>query len=400
MLKNKFKIITLLMVIILAFTVPIVQAAEDTTATNEVNEQATQQAVDANASMENLKSEDIYLTGDEVTIDYMVDGNLFVFANTVNINSYIGGDAFIVANTINVNENGYIFSNLFAIGKDITISGRIYDLYACSNNITINGYIYRDIRTITDNLNISGIIGRNVYTKTNTINIQTTSNESEQSQVTSQGLINGNLNYTSSTELSIPEGTVAGSVNYTEEKSSNSASVQTYILSLGRFIVTVVLVWLICLWLAPKFLKNTSTIISKKFLPTLGYGILTPILAVIAFALLILLGITSTIATIGLAILFIGIALAPSIFAITINNLICNKLKIEKNSVIFGILIITSAILWAICIIPVVGSFVSIAISILGLGIIIKGILPSKNKDSKENSSKKENTESHVKKSK
>ena len=34
MLKNKFKIITLLMVIILAFTVPIVQAAEDTTATN------------------------------------------------------------------------------------------------------------------------------------------------------------------------------------------------------------------------------------------------------------------------------------------------------------------------------------------------------------------------------
>ena len=400
MLKNKFKIITLLMVIILAFTVPIVQAAEDTTATNEVNEQATQQAVDANASMENLKSEDIYLTGDEVTIDYMVDGNLFVFANTVNINSYIGGDAFIVANTINVNENGYIFSNLFAIGKDITISGRIYDLYACSNNITINGYIYRDIRTITDNLNISGIIGRNVYTKTNTINIQTTSNESEQSQVTSQGLINGNLNYTSSIELSIPEGTVTGSVNYTEEKSSNSASVQTYILSLGRFIVTVVLVWLICLWLAPKFLKNTSTIISKKFLPTLGYGILTPILAVIAFALLILLGITSTIATIGLAILFIGIALAPSIFAITINNLICNKLKIEKNSVIFGILIITSAILWAICIIPVVGSFVSIAISILGLGIIIKGILPSKNKDSKENSSKKGNTESHVKKSK
>ena len=400
MLKNKFKIITLLMVIILAFTVPIVQAAEDTTATNEVNEQATQQAVDANASMENLKSEDIYLTGDEVTIDYMVDGNLFVFANTVNINSYIGGDAFIVANTINVNENGYIFSNLFAVGKDITISGRIYDLYACSNNITINGYIYRDIRTITDNLNISGIIGRNVYTKTNTINIQTTSNESEQSQVTSQGLINGNLNYTSSTELSIPEGTVTGSVNYTEEKSSNSASVQTYILSLGRFIVTVVLVWLICLWLAPKFLKNTSTIISKKFLPTLGYGILTPILAVIAFALLILLGITSTIATIGLAILFIGIALAPSIFAITINNLICNKLKIEKNSVIFGILIITSAILWAICIIPVVGSFVSIAISILGLGIIIKGILPSKNKDSKENSSKKGNTESHVKKSK
>ncbi len=390
MLKNNFKIITLLTVIILALMMPIVQATEDTSTTNEVNEQATQQAVDANSKLENLKSEDVYLTGDEVTIDYTVDGNIFILANTVNIDSYIGGDAFILANTINVKENGYIFSNLFALGKDITISGRIYDLYASANNITINGYIYRDVRTITDNLNISGIIGRNVYTKTSSINIQTTSNEGEQSQVTSQGLINGNLNYTSTQELSIPEGTVTGNVNYTEEKSSNSASVQTYILSLGRFIVTVVLVWLICLWLAPKFLKNTSAIISNKFLPTLGYGILTPILAVIAFTILILLTIPSTIATIGLAILFIGIALGPSIFTIAINNLICNKLNIEKNTITFGILIITSAILWAICLIPVVGSIVSIVVSILGLGIIVKSILPSKNKDNKENKKSKE----------
>ncbi len=32
-----------------------------------------------------------------MTIDYIVDGNLFVMANTVTINSQIGGDAFIMA---------------------------------------------------------------------------------------------------------------------------------------------------------------------------------------------------------------------------------------------------------------------------------------------------------------
>lgn len=384
MLKNKLKIITLLIVIVLTFSIPIVQAA-DTSTGNEVNDQATEQLINSNANTENLKSSDVYLKGDEVTIDYVVDGNLFVIANTVNINSQIGGDAFIIANTININQDGYIFSNLFALGKDINISGRIYDLYAYANNITISGYIYRDVRTIADNLNISGIIARNVYTKSNAINIQTTSNESEQSQVTSQGLINGDLNYKSKQELSIPDGTVSGKVNYTKEQSSNSPSIQTYILALGRFIVTVVLVWLVCLWLAPKFLKNTSTILSKKFFPTLGFGILTPILSVIVFALLILLGITSAIATIGLAILFICIALGSSIFTIAINNLICNKLNVERNSVTFGILIITSAIIWAISLIPVVGSIISIIASILGLGIIVKSILPSKNKANKEN---------------
>lgn len=384
MLKNKLKIITLLIVIVLTFSIPIVQAA-DTSTGNEVNDQATEQLINSNANTENLKSSDVYLKGDEVTIDYVVDGNLFVIANTVNINSQIGGDTFIVANTININQDGYIFSNLFALGKDINISGRIYDLYAYANNITISGYIYRDVRTIADNLNISGIIARNVYTKSNAINIQTTSNESEQSQVTSQGLINGDLNYTSKQELSIPDGTVSGKVNYTKEQSSNSPSIQTYILALGRFIVTVVLIWLVCLWLAPKFLKNTSTILSKKFFPTLGFGILTPILSVIVFALLILLGITSAIATIGLAILFICIALGSSIFTIAINNLICKKLNVERNSVTFGILIITSAIIWAISLIPVVGSIISIIASILGLGIIVKSILPSKNKANKEN---------------
>ena len=87
MFKNKFKIISIFLVIIL-FLAPIVRA-DDTNSQNVTNEQVTAnveaQATQASNSQENYKDGDLYLTGDEVTIDYIVDGNLFVLANTVNI---------------------------------------------------------------------------------------------------------------------------------------------------------------------------------------------------------------------------------------------------------------------------------------------------------------------------
>ncbi|MEI3395959.1 MAG: hypothetical protein V8R82_09885 [Clostridia bacterium] len=38
----------------------------------------------------------------------------------------------------------------------------------------------------------------------------------EEQQVTSQGIINGDLNYSAPNEISIPEGSVSGSANYSK----------------------------------------------------------------------------------------------------------------------------------------------------------------------------------------
>ena len=50
--------------------------------------------------------------GDEITIDYIVDGNLFVLANKVNINSQIVGNAFICAKDVNISTQSYISNSL------------------------------------------------------------------------------------------------------------------------------------------------------------------------------------------------------------------------------------------------------------------------------------------------
>lgn len=397
MLKNKITKITLVLLLALSLLVPIVRAddneaepisdnsqekAVETTQGNETTSETTQ------STDNSMKKSDVYLTGDDVKVDYIVDGNLFILANTVTISSQIGGDAFICAKTINVEKEGYIYSNLFAAANEVNISGVVYDLYTTANTLNINGYVYRDIRTSSDTLNFSGVIGRNAYVSSK--NIEISSNSDGQSSVTNKATIYGDLNYSSSSEASIPEGTVTGSVNYSPiTTSTKSKSISSYILALGRFIVTVLVIWLLYLWLAPKFLENTGALLSKKLLPVIGSGILTPIIFVIAFVLLLILGLTSNIAIIGTMLFAVLLMISNSTFVIAINNLVCKKFNISKNTATFGVLIITSAVIWLLELIPVVGSILNFVIMIIGLGILVTAIIPEKEKSNK-NSKKEE----------
>lgn len=396
MLKNKLKIIALLTVIILSLMIPIVRAENTTGEAVAINENvgevtnSGESTAEVKTSDNNFKKSDVYLAGDNITIDYIVDGNVFVVAETVTINSQIGGDAFICAKTINIGEHGYIFSNLFACAENITISGVVYDVYAMSDNVTINGYIYRDIKVGTNSLNINGTIGRNAFIDANTINFAQLTEE--EILLSSKGTINGDLNYTSSQEISIPEGAVAGTTNFTKESvTSTTKSIQDYILSLGTFVATIAIIWLLCLWLAPKFLNNTNKLMTEKLLPIIGFGLLTPVVIVLAFIILLILGITAKIALLSLGILFLLIAISSAICVISINNIICNKFKIEKTIVKFGILVASSIVIWLLTLIPYVGGLISFVLTILGLGIVIINIIPIKVKKEKVVEENKEN---------
>lgn len=331
------------------------------------------------------KKQDVYLTGEDVTIDYIVDGNVFVFANNVTINSQIGGDAFIIANNVTVGEQGYVFSNLFTMTSNLTIKGVVYDVYGVARTTDVTGYVYRDLKLISGTLNISGIIGRNAFVDCSSINfVQSQAQEEGESVVTSQGRIVGNLNYTSTKEITFAEGVIGGETNYTPKAVSEGAGIQDYIMYAGRFIVTVIILWLLGLWLAPKFMENASEILSKRTGAVVGYGILTPIVLLIVPILLLLVSVTTNIGIIGLAVLFLLVMIGSPIFVITINKLICNKLKIEKNIGVFGLLIVSSLIFWLLGLIPILGTLIIYVSAIFGTGTIVANLLPKKEKKDKK----------------
>lgn len=402
MTKKKFAIIPIMVLLLLTLLLPVVNADNETNTNTDVNAISTDgnntqntvvapqdsDANNANANPESqMKKGDVYIAQNDVTIDYIVDGNVFIFGNNVTINSQIGGDVFVCAKNVTISEQAYIFSNLFVAAENVNIKGIVYDLYALANNITVDGYIYRDIKTSSSTLNINGIIGRNAYVKCEKINFAVPSQNSEnESTITNAGSIAGDLNYSSSQETSIPEKAVSGKVNF--EQISKNQTISTYLISLGSFLVIVLVIWGLSLLLTPKFLKSTNDLIaSKKILPVLGCGILTPIAITVLSILLLLINITAPISLLLLIILVLLFALSTSITIIAINNLICKKLKIHKNIGVLGVLILTTIVLWTICLIPFVGGIISILTVIVGMGLITYFVF-NKNKDFSELSEK------------
>lgn len=390
MLKKKLSIIVFIMIVVIALTLPIAKADDETAQTGEavtISEDGNTENAETTetelVTEDNFKKSDVFLTGEDVTVDYIVDGNLFIMANNVTINSQIGGDAFILADTVTVGEQGYVFSNLFTTAKNVEIKGVVYDVYACTENMKISGYIYRDLRTIGGTLNIAGIIGRNAYVKMDNINFAE-GNSEDGTTVTTNGRIVGDLNYTSNKELeNIPEGAIGGEAKFNKEN-SEQANVQEYIMSLGKYVVSVAIIWLLCLWLAPNLLKNTDEILKKRKLAVVGYGILSPIVLILATSICLVVEITRNIGLITLSSALVFTIISSAIFVIAISNLISKKLKTDKKLITLATIIVTSIVIWLLGLIPILGTIVIYIASILGMGIVVTNLIPKRNKKEKE----------------
>lgn len=345
-----------------------------------------------------FKKSDVYLSGKDITVDYIVDGNIFICADSVTIKSQIGGDAFIIANSITIDEQGSIYSNLFAISQSLNIKGVVYDVYGLTKTSNISGYIYRDLKLSCSDLTLSGNVSRNAFincstmnfTNPNTNNLKEDSDEDSdfEEKVTSTGKINGNLLYSSPKEINIPEGIVIGETKYTKMSSigNTSFSISNFVITILTAIITTIIIWLLCIFLAPKFLNKSKELVTKKILPVLGFGIITPIALIIASIILIMLNITSFIGLIAILVLLIICAISTSISIIIISNIVCDKLKFETKVKQLGIIVAISIVLSIIKLIPFIGSLIGFVVSILGLGLISYNIIlreQNKNNDKK-----------------
>lgn len=395
MLKKKIKIISLIILLVVSLLTPIVNAE------NEINAETTSEEVNPISETQEtitIKEGDEYLFQDTVTIDNPVDGNLFIMANTVTINSQVGGDAFIFANTINIEENGYILSNLFACANTINVKGVAYNIYSIGDTLTIDGFVYRDIHSICDTLNINSMIGRNVFVDCSSINFKEKTNTENTPSIASYGSIQGNLNYSSDEEITIPEDSVVGETHFTELKNNDAVDISDYMYSLGTILVSTIVLWLIGLWISPKLSHTTShSITLKKVLRIIGLGILVPIIITLLSIIILLIPITSQFMILLLCILAILFFISTSVAIINVNTMICNKLKITQNSYKLGFLVVATIIYWLLTLIPYVGMIISLIAIIWGIGSISYSIL-IKEKSDKKNSNSEEKIESKTEK--
>ena len=375
MLKKKSKILLSVLFVLLLLS-SVCLATDDTSLIDDsvvvTSDTNNTQEVDTTSSTTNWVNTDLYLSEDKVTIDKVVDGNAFVAAKEVTVTGEIGGDLFVVADKVTI-EGGYVYSSLFVCANEITINGVVYDVYAISNNFNLesNGFIYRDLKVTGSNINLSGKIRRDAYISAKSLTLN------EQSGT----IVYGNLEYSTPSEITIPEGAVSGSVKYnvntsnTEKETSIASIILGYVSEAIQALLLTFVLTVILLWLTPKFVNRVGNMSVGKSFASLGIGVITPVVLVIV-ALLLAISVIGLKMLLPATFIFVVFSLiASSITSIFFGKLFTKLLKTDSKVKFVLFTLLSNLVLWLLTKIPFVGGFIGFLIYAFGIGTLLVNIV-------------------------
>jgi len=329
---------------------------------------------------------DVYIVSGNIDFKDMVFGNVYLVGEDVKVTSkFIDGNLFVIGNDITIDAE-YIVGSIYLIGNNITFKGETKSIYAISNTFELEkgASILRDIRLIADTTRIKGYISKSIYAMTSNLNI---SNDAR---------ITENLNYISENEILVPEGTVAGQINFTSSDSferDDSYHQINYLTNIITSIVTILIIALIVLFCTPKFIeiKKKQEPISKLFISA-GIGLITLILIPIISIMLLISVVGVPMGFILIFAYIILLMIASAIANIVITSRIINKAKPEMNSKLkfIGILILVSLVIKLIGKIPFIGWLIVVIVYLSGIGEIVSYMFGRCKKEEIKEEAKKE----------
>lgn len=371
MIKKNFKILSILTLVMILFSgfcfatdTSSDTSSEDPALISE-NPTSGEDTAEENISSvgePNIVEENVYLTGEDVNLTDWVIGSVFIIGKNVTIESQIPGDVFVIADQVTFKESTYVEGNIFVLANKVQVDAILYDLYACANSVNISetGFIYRDLRVSANELTIQGKVRRDLEANVNKLNI------------VSDGslIIYGDVTYTSKQEASIPEGSVAGEVNFTKE----SVDVLGYVLKVIATLVLVSLVLLVGFIIAPKGLEKLERVMKIRLLPAILVGLLAIIVIPIISIILMLTVIGVKAALVVLAVYGLLLVLAFSMTCIALGKLLANKFTKNSKLMQFLMVILSTAVLIGLGFIPYIGFVINLIITVIGVGLLVTTI--------------------------
>lgn len=308
-------------------------------------------------------NDDVYIAGNNITIEGTINGDLFIAGNNIDISGNISGSAYIAGSLINLSGN---------IDKSLKIA---------SGNCNISGKIGTDLFIGSGSTDIkdSAIVGGEVYVASGSVLVSGKTGpikaSTENLTIKDTAQVNGNVTYWSNKDLiEEPGSTVSGEIikkaqpanRYDFSRRTRAAT------SIASILFTIIVAFILVL-LFPK--KSVSIISGWKddFGLNLLWGLLFIILLPIA-AILLMVTIIGIPFGIGLLLVFpIFLYLGKMVGIVSIGSWLAKffKLKESKNIIWLGIVI--GAILYALLsFVPVLGGLVKALIVLSGLGLLVK----------------------------
>jgi len=293
---------------------------------------------------------DYYVGAQAFVLDGTIEGDLIVGASSVEINGTVGGDLWAVGQSILINGQveddvrvaGYALGVEGQVGDDLIGAGFSLDepsgssirgdLLFAGYQMLVGGEVGGDAHLAGGAVEIAGSVGEDLTVDVSGVepNQQippgfpfftppgVPSLPTVQPGLTfgEEASVGGDLSYTANAQVDIPSGTVAGEVDFTEyvpeqekqeaperpEPPSLAMRVARWFLRQIRRFITLLLIGVVMMWLAPRWTRKMSGIVQEKPLPSFGWGfVVIALFLVVMFALVM--------ATIFLAILFGAVTL-------------------------------------------------------------------------------------------
>lgn len=240
-------------------------------------------------------------TGDIVTVDEVVAGDLYVLGNTVTVNGSVDGD-------------------LIAFGSNVVLNGAVTgDVLAAGGSVSISGDVGGDVRTAGGQVTLNGAVGEDVVAAGGTVALPggaTVEGDLVVSggQATVAGAVAGNIEASVGTYSRT--GTVGGTEHVVQgdrggpDDEDDGAEFADGALEALRHFVVLLLLGAALLWLLPGLLTRAETTLRERPAASLGFGVL----AWIGFVAFVVIGL---IVIVLLAILF-GLAQLGALVAIEV----------------------------------------------------------------------------------
>lgn len=416
MLKHNLKLIAAILAIItlvsvFCYAVKATEDAEPTlTTTESTNEENSEnpQVISPNPSEtttekkeDEIIKKDLYVFEESATMDKIVDGNVYIFGNNVKITGKVNGNVFVFGSDVNFtspypaddtehqqDNYCYIAGSVYGFGQNIKFDAVANDVYAFGNKfeMSYNSYIMRDVYLAFQDVELKGYITRNANIAADKIDFgKAPEDENAEKEL---AFIGGDLNYTASSKIEIPEGVVIGETNYNEAKSNTSEefvqkgkSITDYLFNLVRVLIYTLAMYLIINWLSPKFFEKSAEILKTSTGSSFGFGFLGLVVVPVISLILLLLSLVSLSVT-AITVYSLILAFTFTIISGSLTYILKDKVGFDDKKVL--LLVIVTIILWALKQIPVLGGLITLAISTFGLGVVIKNVLNS-HKEVEEN---------------
>ncbi|MDF2546623.1 MAG: polymer-forming cytoskeletal protein [Anaerosolibacter sp.] len=364
--------IYLLILVILIGAMPTMIFADNGQAANIVIQQGESVAKDFFGAGDSIRNDgtiqgDMFAASGVLENTGIVKGDILAAGGRSIIGGRVEGDIRIASG--NVVIEGEVGKNVTALAGDITIGENAAvdgSINGFAGNIIIDGIVGGDLRSGAGTVQINGIIKGDVRLETDQINFGP------------NGRVEGNLTYSSEHELRIPEGVVAGEVEYKKsqfridndarQKAEEGIKVFNIVWKAVGIAAYLIIAAILTL-LFSGFMRRTADTIQKKPWHAVGIGLVGLIVTPVAAILFMITVVGIPLGVISFILYGLAIYLAKLPAALWLGRLILKGDEKPLLPVMLGVFILK-----LVSYIPYLGVFTSFVVVSFGIGAYLMNI--------------------------